>query len=340
MQLATFASFGIVTISTLSTLASAAWNISANNNVVTYWGQNAFGSFNNETARQQKGLLYYCKNTAADLIPIGFLNKWPTKSGQLEVNFSNACTGWEMFLGTNLLWCPTISQDIIACQQTYGKKILISLGGGAPTYRGWPNRTDAKLFAEKVWAMFGKGWSYYRPFGEAVVDGFDLDFEHGPSDGYQHVAYRLRQLMNEDQAKTGKQWILTAAPQCPLPDANLDAALRNVAFDAIFVQFYNNECHTGKWALGLPQNTNQAFNFAMWDTYAKTIAKNKHMKVFLTVPLAREAATNGYISRVVAAKVISDLKRYSSFGGLAGWDASFGDQNIGYISAVKKALET
>lgn len=185
--------------------------------------------------------------------------------------------------------------------------------------------------------MFGNKWHYFRPFGEAIVDGFDLDLEHGPATGYENIAYRLRQLMDEDRAKTGKQWLLTGAPQCPQPDAMLDVAMRNVAFDAIFVQFYNNpSCEATKWAAGRDQTTNAGFNFAMWDAYAKK-SKNTKMKVFLTLPLAGEAGS-GYVSRVTAANIIADIKKYTNFGGFAGWDASIADVNTGYVPAVKKAL--
>jgi len=231
------------------------------------------------------------------------------------------------------------SQDIITCQKTYKKKILISLGGNAQNYGGIANATEAKLFAEKVWAMFGNKWHYFRPFGEAIVDGFDLDFEHGPATGYDKIAYRLRQLMNEDNAKTGKKWILTGAPQCPQPDAMLDVALKTTAFDAIFVQFYNNpSCQASNWVLGKDQTTNAGFNFGMWDAYAKK-SKNPKMKVFLALPLAKEVAS-GYVSRTIAASIIGDIKRYTNFGGFAGWDASLTDFNIGYVAAIKKALNT
>ncbi|KAF8455497.1 hypothetical protein BGX38DRAFT_1258034 [Terfezia claveryi] len=53
-------------------------------------------------------------------------------------------------------------------------------------FGGVANGTDAKLFAEKVWAIFGNQWHYFRPFGEAIVDGFDRDFENGPAAGYEH----------------------------------------------------------------------------------------------------------------------------------------------------------
>jgi chitinase len=32
--------------------------------------------------------------------------------------------------------------------------------------------------------MFGGGTHQYRPFGDSVIDGIDLDIEGGPSTGY------------------------------------------------------------------------------------------------------------------------------------------------------------
>lgn len=338
MKWTTISSFGVIAISAFSTLASATWDLSAKNNVALYWGQNAFSALSNDTTKQQKDLLYYCKQPDIDIIPIGFLYRWGPQYGDLPlVDFSNACTGWQTFPGSKLLYCPTIGQDIITCQQTYKKKIILSLGGGVKGYTGFNSTTDASKFADKVWAMFGNKWSYYRPFGEAIVDGFDLDLEFGPPTGYDTVAYRLRQLMDQDKARTGKRWILTGAPQCPHPDPLLDGALKTVAFDAIFVQFYNNpSCQATNWALGKDQNSNSGFNFGMWDAYAKK-SKNPNMKVFLALPLSGKIAS-GYVSSTTAASIIGDIKKYTNFGGFAGWDASLTDLNAGYVSVIKKAL--
>lgn len=321
----------------LGDVVTAAWSKTANNNVVLYWGQNAYGNLNNDTETHQKPLLTYCRDTNVDIIPIGFLNVWKSTGDQPEVNFSNACTGWQKFPGTDLLWCPTISADIIACQ-ALGKKILLSIGGHSPTYRGWATEQEAKAFATKVWNMFGKGWSYYRPFGEAVVDGFDLDFENAPATGYDHFAWQLRKHMTTDTAATGKEWLLTAAPQCPHPDALLDTAMRSVAFDAIFVQFYNNpSCQASRWQLGLDQSTSAGFNFRQWDTWAKTKSRNTAVKIFLTLPISSDGGA-GYVNKDLAWKIIGDIKRYTNFGGFAGWDASFSDNNPGFLAHIKTAL--
>ena len=72
--------------------------------------------------------------------------------------------------------------DIKTCQKK-GKTILLSLGGAAGAY-GFANDKDAVAFADTLWATFGGGKSESRPFGDAVVDGFDLDIEGGGSTGY------------------------------------------------------------------------------------------------------------------------------------------------------------
>lgn len=72
--------------------------------------------------------------------------------------------------------------NIKTCQKK-GKTILLPLGGAAGAY-GFANDKDAVAFADTLWATFGGGKSESRPFGDAVVDGFDLDIEGGGSTGY------------------------------------------------------------------------------------------------------------------------------------------------------------
>ncbi len=71
-------------------------------------------------------------------------------------------------------------QDIQTCQGTYGKTILLSIGGATYTEGGFSSASAAVAAANQVWAMFGpaqSAGSAHRPFGNAVVDGFDFDFE-------------------------------------------------------------------------------------------------------------------------------------------------------------------
>ena len=82
----------------------------------------------------------------------------------------------------------------------------------------------------------------------AVLDGVDLDIEGGRSTGYTAFVKEIRNLMNRDSSR---KYIIGAAPQCPFPDGFLGPrpgkALGDVGyeFDEVYVQFYNNWCHTG-----------------------------------------------------------------------------------------------
>lgn len=116
-----------------------------------------------------------------------------------ELNLANSCDD-ARFSGTNLLQCPEVGRgkismiisiyltetnmipDIKSCQNK-GKIVLLSLGGAAGVY-GFSNDQNAHDFADTLWNTFGGGKSKTRPFGDAVVDGFDLDIEGGGPAGY------------------------------------------------------------------------------------------------------------------------------------------------------------
>ncbi|KAF8245418.1 glycoside hydrolase, partial [Wilcoxina mikolae CBS 423.85] len=319
------------------TAVDAAFDLTKNDNLVLYWGQDAHGSYDDNDANGQKDLLTYCKDSNVDLISIGLVTEWNSTGGQPVVNFAGSCRGYKKFPGTKLLWCPTIADDIQACQ-ALGKKVLITLGGGCPTYKGFNSTVEAEAFADKIWQMFGKAWSYYRPFGEAVVDGFNLDIETLPALHYEDFAARLRNLY---QADTTKKYYLVGAPQCPIPDAELTTALTKVKFDAIFVQFYNNpNCAASAWnGTGSAQDTNSGFNFGMWDKWVRSNCKNRAMKIFLSLVASPAVApAGGYVSEYKAADIIADLARFPSFAGAALWDASETWVNPTYVAALKTAL--
>ncbi len=119
------------------------------------------------------------------------------------------------------------------CQQK-GKKILISIGGDSPGNQ-LTSKDAATSFANQLWQIFGpkpSGFTGPRPFGDNVVDGFDLDIESGDGKFVPDLAHSLSSLTASDKSK---RYYLTAAPQCPIPDARLYAALTAAPFDHVFV---------------------------------------------------------------------------------------------------------
>ncbi|KAF7725247.1 Chitinase 1 [Apophysomyces ossiformis] len=283
--------------------------------VVQYWGQNSAGA----GANAQKQLSYYCDGNT-DAIIISFLVAFNV-GGLPWLNLANACGTY--FDGTQLLHCPQVAQDIKTCQSK-GVKVLLSLGGASGAY-GFQNDQEGVTFADTLWNLFGKGTSNTRPFDDAVVDGFDLDIEGGSSTGYVAM---VNQLRNHFKTDSSKQYYISAAPQCPFPDAILGSVISGTGFDAVNVQFYNNYCS--------PLSGSQ-FNFDQWDNWAKTGSPNKDVKIFLTVPGSPTAASTGYVPFNQLQPIVESVaSKYSSYGGVSVWDASqsFGNTEVAPNYAV------
>ncbi|KAF3342510.1 hypothetical protein VdG1_06724 [Verticillium dahliae VDG1] len=242
------------------------------NNVVLYWGQGP----------NQLDLIHYCQQSHVDVIILSFVHLFPAQAnGFLGINFGNQC-GRAVFPGPGfhgvneprrdalLANCPAINAQIPVCQQTYGKKIILSVGGGMLSYQ-LTGIQEADLLADQLWVMFGPrnetlvAQGVPRPLDfkdQAVeVDGFDMDIEHPSEDnsvGYNRLATRLRSYF----PMATKRYFLTASPQCIVPDANMASMISAAAFDIIFIQFYNTpHCSAASWAKanvnlipGMPSN--------------------------------------------------------------------------------------
>lgn len=252
------------------------------------------------------------------------------------VNFASAGDRCTPFPGSTLLSCPELEADIKTCQNTYGKTIMLSIGGATYTEGGFASASAAQTAADNIWAMFGpqqSGSTVNRPFGTAVVDGFDFDLEAG-NQNFVSFGQRLRANMD---AASSKKFYLSAAPQCVYPDAAMDAMLNGqVSFDFLNIQFYNNWCGVNNFTPGT--STQNAFNFDVWDNWAKTVSKNKNVKLLLGIPANSGAAGSGYVTGTQLSAVISYSKQFSSFGGVMMWDMSQLYANNGYLAAVTAAL--
>ena len=130
-----------------------------------------------------------------------------------------------------------------------------------------------------------------------------MDIEDHKSDGYAQLVKSLRQL---EKTAGAKKYLITGAPQCLFPDASLGpkpgTALgdQGSEFDHVYVQFYNNVCHTGdeaqfypnmeKW-LEFAANAGQARDFSM-----SMVLKNRKRsmgvgpKIFVGMPSATGGA--------------------------------------------------
>lgn len=275
-----------------------AFSPSSNLNVAVYWGQNSYGN--------QENLAYYCALDSVDVVILSFVTSFPS----LALNFANACG---TTFSDGLLHCPTIADDIKTCQNN-GKLVLLSLGGASGSY-GFTSDSEAEDFATVLWNKFGGGSDDERPFDDAVVDGFDFDLENQNAVGTVALGNKLRTIFESDSSKS---YYLSAAPQCPYPDASTGELLAGVDIDFAFIQFYNNYCNLGA-----------SFNWDTWKDFAENTSPNKDIKLYVGLPGASSSAGSGYQDMSVVEQYITPLMTNdANFGGFSLWDASSGVLNV------------
>lgn len=237
--------------------------------------------------------------------------------------------------------CPNIGPDITACQKTYGKKIFLGLGGASPTNQYFPSNTAALQFADFLWGAFGPvntSWTGPRPFGSAVIDGFDLDIESNiptplpagvPTDymtrGYvAMVNYFKNTLFPRDPSKP---YYLSAAPQCIVPDAHFATVMKSAWFDFMFIQFYNTPQCSARAGINHAKGIGSYdISFASWDSSATSL--NPNVKLYLGLPGAPAAAVAGdYLNPAEAQSIVKRFFGRAKFGGVSIWDATYDYRN-------------
>lgn len=211
---------------------------------------------------------------------------------------------------------------------------MLSVGGATYTEGGFGSSNAAVTAADNVWAMFGpvqSGSTANRPFGDAVVDGFDFDFESS-TQNMGPFANRLRSLMNQTMDAGGKTYYLSAAPQCPYPDiADNDMLDGTVYFDWVQIQFYNNYCGVNNFVIG--DTTQPSYNFDTWNTWANTVSANRNVRVLIGIP-SNTGAGSGYVTGSTLKATIAYSETFSSFGGVMMWDMSQLYENSGFLDEV------
>ncbi|KAJ0860997.1 putative chitinase [Helianthus annuus] len=202
-----------------------------------------------------------------------------------------------------------------------GEGLALSIGGATDTY-SLSSADDARGVANYIWNNFLGGHSNSRPLGDAVLDGVDFDIEQGEPH-YAALANRLREL-------GGDKIYLSAAPQCPFPDAKLQRALNTNQFNYIWVQFYNN-----------PQCEFNANNFASFmKSWRQWTSSFPGSKIFIGVPASKsgDAASSGYIPKPqMTSKVIPFARMSQNYGGVMLWNRYFDGLSY-YSDAVKSSI--
>ncbi|KAF4542164.1 Endochitinase 2 precursor [Lasiodiplodia theobromae] len=327
------------------TYPAPAFDPQASTNVAVYWGQGS----------DQSRLVDICQTGAYDIINIGFINTFPNEYGNPGANFGNQC-GSERYPNSDLPSnCPWIGQDIKTCQDVYGKKIFLSIGGASPNDYYLKDSDYAVAFADFLWKAFGpsKNDGTPRPFGDAVVDGFDFDIESlitpAPADAPNYQSQYYPDMVNHFHdvlflEDTSKNYYISGAPQCWFPDPNLSDAFASSWFDFIFVQLYNNQ---GCNALASYMDTNIDFLSYTLPGLVSTFSRNPDVRVFAGLPATTEGAPSDPGAHLSPEQVYTwferDLSWSPNFGGFMLWEATLDQQSTenGYIySEYMKAILT
>lgn len=296
---------------------------------VVYWGQND----------SEQELDVYCQsNEGIDVLVLAFLANYGNGNG--ASGSFGTCSGDHT--------CTKLESHVQTCK-SMGKKILVSLGGeGSPGEL--TSQSDAENVAQSIWDSFGNpafqsNQNAVRPMGSQFVDGFDIDVESNPNGNtnYKYLVNKLRSLFGQDGSN---QYLITGAPQCPLPEDNMGDMIMGSQFDYLFIQFYNNDpCSANSYADGDKSD----FNFDDWKSYIGG-GSSSNAQLFIGIPAGVDGATGDssgakyYLQPSQMASLVNDYKSHAGFAGVMLWDAgnsdTVNDNGCTYSEEVSSVLKT
>ena len=139
--------------------------------------------------------------------------------------------------------------------------------------------------------------------------------------GYIALISRLRSHFQS----SSKKYLITGAPQCLVPDANMGAMISAVPFDVLWVQYYNTPaCSARAWT-----NTGDGFSYDAWTRYLSGTA-SANAKLYIGLPGSTSAVANPpfYLHPAEALRLIKAFFCRPNFGGVMLWDATYADLNV------------
>ncbi|KAK5652476.1 hypothetical protein OQA88_10520 [Cercophora sp. LCS_1] len=300
----------------------------ASTNVAVYFGQSA--------ATTRTSLLDQCADPNIDMVILGFLTSInDANSGWPRLELSAACPSYQtvqmLAVAPGLAYFPYLEEDIVKCQTKYGKKVTLSLGG-AGSILPLSSDIEAITFADKLFGLFGpRGYvdSGLRPFGEAVIDGFDLDKSDGRPAHWDTFAAQLRARFASDGSK---DYYLTAAPGCSFPDASIPLGYL-VQSNFVWPQFFNNPaCEIG--SDGFPDSLRQWSQALSSGVAPLRDSSALRTRFYVGTPAwlaAGPSAYAGFGGRPRGLLTLAQQVKAYSYGNLGGmmfWDGPEGQENV------------
>ena len=306
------------------------FNPAASDNLAVYYGQTP----NTEAG----GLIKLCEQEDVDIVIISFLMDFFANESMPAISFGPACdppNTAQSEQAPGLLDCPALATQVSGCQ-AIGKKVMLSLGGYLAN-TSFVSDNQAEHFAETLWNLFGAGRDNLdiRPFGpDVVLDGFDIDNENHDTSHYNAFATALKAQYKKD---TNKDYYLSAAPQCPIPDESIPLGAMKQA-DFVWVQFYNNPiCNLN--------STGFQDSFSAWSKQLMSNGTTPGPRLYIGAP-GFAGAGSGYTNGSQFGGIVQQARslNVSNFGGVMLWDGSEGTANIdeygvSYLDYAKAAVQ-
>ncbi|PTB62220.1 glycoside hydrolase family 18 protein [Trichoderma citrinoviride] len=290
----------------------------AGGKVVVYWG----------AEDDSTTLAQVCADPSYDIVILAFLSRFFAGGGYPELSLSTLggpSAAQRAAGATNLQDGTPLVPAIQACQAA-GKPVILSMGGAvdfsAVTLTG---DSQGQQIADTVWNLFlgGTANPSLRPFGSVKLDGVDMDNETGNPTGYLAMAQRFKSNFAQDPSK---KYYLTAAPQCPFPDASEPLNVCQLA-DYIWVQFYNNgNCNIAQ----------SGFNTAV-QNWSKNIG---NATLFIGALASGADGDSGFVSSstlLSAYQGVSNLN-LPNIGGIMLWEAQLAVKNGNYQQVIKAGI--
>ena len=153
-----------------------------------------------------------------------------------------------------------------------------------------------------------------------------------------------------------KKYLITGSPQCIVPDAAMDTMIQTVAFDALWVQFYNNPtCSARTWvsynsALNSTNGKNSTAGFTYDSWVSRTAAgASKDAKIYLGLlggPAGSASHSDDFLWPTEATNLINTYVKDTRFGGVMLWEATVADEQfvksgsslVNYYTFIKSVL--
>ncbi|GLJ20989.1 hypothetical protein SUGI_0383630 [Cryptomeria japonica] len=286
----------------IALLVALLWSGAFAGNIAIYWGQNG----PDET---EASLAETCASGNFEIVIVSYLLINGTSNPDLpELDVVNHPI-------------EELNDDIKSCQSS-GKKVFLSLYGAVASAK------HAQNLSSYLWDNFLGGNSGSGPLGDVVLDGIDFGVYEGSIEHWDDLAGAISNL-----STSSEKVYLSAAPQCPYPDAWLDKALQTGLFDYVWIQFFNNP--TCEYA-----NNDASKLVNSWITWISSSINTIQTEGFyLGLPAASEYVySGGYIEPdTLISDVLPEIKAFSKYGGVTLW-TKYWDQQTNYSSSIKDSV--